>query len=244
MDDHRNRDDLSRYLVHLTRDYKGASAQSNLVSMLRSRKIKARNAHCLFQPRIENIGFSGVLKRQFNTVCFTEAPLHQLRYLAQEIAGRKIQLKPFGLVFWKHYLLDLGANPAVYINTRAKGLREFLLSEFATHFEDSRQYKDFKKSYGSEADSIIRYYSLVNIISERIDFSWEREWRLKGHLNFDFDQLVAIIVPDPGRFRRRTLKQFGLKLRKEIRRIPAISPDWNYEQLVEELRMRLWESSR
>jgi len=244
MDDHRNRDDLSRYLVHLTRNYGGASAEDNLVSMLRSRKIQARNAHCLFQPRIKNIGFSAVLKRQFNTVCFTEAPLHQLRYLAQDIAGRRIQLRPFGLAFWKHDLLGLGANPAVYINTQAEGLREFLLSEFAVHFEDLRRYKDFRKSYGLEADSIIRYYSLVNIISERIDFSWEREWRLKGHLHFDFTQLVAIIVPDPNRFRRRTLKQFGSKLRKQICRIPAISPDWNYEQLVEELTMRFLESSR
>lgn len=102
MEDHRNRDDFSRFLVHLTRDYEGNSARSNLREILRAKRIEARNPHCLFQPKIERIGFSDVLKRQFNTVCFTEAPLNQLRFLTREVVGRRIQLKPYGLVFWKN----------------------------------------------------------------------------------------------------------------------------------------------
>jgi len=243
MDEHRNRDDFSRFLVHLTRDYGGESARMNLCSILRQKRIEARNAHCLFHGKIKSIGFSDVLKRQFNTVCLTEAPLNQLRFLTREIVGRQIELQPYGLVFWKHDLLEMGANPAVYINSQADGLREFLLGEFDRHFQNQKLYRSFRKKYGNEADSIIRYYSLVNIISRRVDFTWEREWRHKGHLKFDIEHLVAIVVPDPDKFRRTGKKCIGPVRWQDVERTPLISPEWNYEQLVEELAYRLWEAS-
>jgi len=242
MSDHRNREDFSRFLVHLTRDYDGSSAQDNLISILRQRRVEARNAHCLFAPKIKNIGFSDVLKKQFNTVCLTEVPLNQLRFLTQEIPNRKIKLKPFGLVFWKTHLLEEGANPAIYVNSKAAGLRELLLGQFDQHFEEVRQYRHFKKAYGEDADAIIRYYALINIISEHVDFTWEREWRFKGDLSFDFDRLVAIIAPDPKAFREKVEEEFGRKLQQEFESIPIISPEWNYEQLVEEMTFRIWES--
>jgi hypothetical protein len=242
MSDHRNRDDFSRFLVHLTRDYDGSTAQDNLVSILRQRRVAARNAHCLFEPKIKDIGFSNVLKKQFNTVCLTEVPLNQLRFLTQKIPKRKIELKPFGLVFWKTHLLEEGANPAIYINSRAAGLRELLLSQFDQHFEEVRLYRHFKKAYEEDADAIIRYYALINVINEYVDFTWEREWRFKGDLVFDFNRLVAIIAPDPQAFRQRIEGEFGRKLQREIEDIPIISPEWNYEQLVEEMTFRIWES--
>ena len=242
MTDHRTRDDLSRFLVHLTREYQGASAENNLIAMLRHKRIEARNAHCLFSPKIATIGFSNVLKKQFNTVCFTEAPLNQLRHLTQDIPRRKIQLCPYGLIFWKANLLEAGANPAVYINSKASGLRELLLRQFDEHFKELRQYKQFKAQFTDDADAIIGYYSLINIISDRVDFSWEREWRLKGEFKFGFDTLVGIVAPDPKAFRKTLDREFGLKLREELARIPLVSPEWNYEQLVEEMTFRIWES--
>jgi hypothetical protein len=239
--DHRNRDDFSRFLVHLTRDYDGSKATNNLISILRKKRIEARNAHCLFAPKINDIGFSDVLKRQFNTVCLTEVPLNQLRFLTREIPGRKIDLQPFGLVFWKDYLLGQGANPAIYINCRKPGLRELLLSQFDQHFKEVRLYRRFKKEYGDAADAIIRYYALINIIRKGNDFTWEREWRHKGHLDFGLERVVAIIAPDPDAFRKSIKRQFGQKLRKEIDSIPIISPEWNYEQLVEEMAFLIWE---
>ncbi len=240
MNQHRNRDDFSRFLVHLTRDYGGNTSTANLQSMLTAKKIEARNAHCLFHKKIKNIGFSTVLQRKFNTVCFTEVPLNQIRHLTKKIKGRVIELKPHGLVFWKDDLLNHRANPAVYINATTKGLREFLLVEFDQHFENHTQYRSFCKKHGDKADSIIEYYSLINIFNRKVDFSWEREWRHTGDFTFGFDQLVAIIAPDPSRFRSRCKRIFSRSLLKQIDRIPVVSPDWNYEQLVEDLTQRLW----
>lgn len=242
MSDHRDRDDLSRFLVHLTREYNGKSAKDNLIAMLRSRRIEARNAHCLFTPKIASIGFSQTLKKQFNTVCFTEVPLNQLKHLTRLIPGRRIALKPYGLVFWKAHLLEEGANPAIYISSRAEGLRELLLGQFDEHFKGLRQYLQFKARFGVGADAIIRYYAFINVFSDRVDFSWEREWRLKGDFSFGFDRLVAIVAPDPDGFRTVVNETFGQKLRDDIARIPVVSPNWNYEQLVEEMAFRIWEA--
>ena len=74
-----------------------------------------------------------------------------------------------------------------------------------------------------------------------MDFSWEREWRHTGDFRFEFNQLVAIIAPNPSRFRSGYKKHFSLKHWKQIERIPVISPEWNYAQLVEDLTHRLWE---
>lgn len=243
MNHHRDRDDFSRFLVHLSREYDGKTAKNNLISILKSKSIYSRNPHCLFHRKINQIGFSQVLRRKFNTVCFTEVPLNQIRLITGNIKGRRIQLQPYGLVFWKQGLLDDGANPAVYVNSQADGLREFLLSEFDRHFKNQTSYRSFQKRYGSDADSIIRYFSLVNIISDKVDFSWEREWRFMGNFKFQFDQLVAIVVPRPNEFRRESPKHFTKVRWKEISRIPVISPEWNYERLVEELTLRLWEKA-
>lgn len=55
-------------------------------------------------------------------MCFTEAPLHQIKSLTQYISNRRIKLQPYGLISLKHQLLDKGANPAIYINSKGTNL--------------------------------------------------------------------------------------------------------------------------
>src|SRR5712692_5454037 len=121
-----SRDDLSRFLIHLTRDYEGVSAENNLISILKMRKIQARNAHCLFKHDLAKLRLSSTLQKRFTTVCFTEAPLPQIKRLIAKVAGRQIQLQPYGLVFDKDFLLARGASPAIYVIL----YRTLLLSHF------------------------------------------------------------------------------------------------------------------
>lgn len=134
----RKRDDISKFLVHLTKDNKKdkINAIDNLINILDEKKIKAKNPHCLFNPIFDNLGFSKELKKQFNTVCFTEAPLDQIHKLTRNILKRQVNLQPYGLVFWKNKLLELGANPAIYINAKGTDMNNFLLNSFRKQFKN------------------------------------------------------------------------------------------------------------
>jgi hypothetical protein len=54
------REDVSRFIVHLTRNDKGdfedgAAARKNFLSILKSKKILASRPHCLFNKQLEKL---------------------------------------------------------------------------------------------------------------------------------------------------------------------------------------------
>jgi hypothetical protein len=240
MVEHPNREDLSRFLVHLTRDYNGKDAVSNLVGILKDKTIYARNAHCLVMHKINQMGFSNLLKNKFNTVCFTETPLTQIRQIAREITGRKIQLKPYGLVFWKDQLFDNGSSPAIYINAKGTSISKFLLDEFGSIFEDVTTLKKLKKVEVNHYDNIVHYYSLINVVRDHNDFLWEREWRHHGDFNFQYRDVVAIIANNPGGFEKRCEGKLSKAQYAYLKKIPIINPNWTYEELIERFAISIW----
>src|SRR6266540_2730293 len=110
------RDDISKFLVHLTREYERHSPEQNLLSILRARRIDARNSHCLFKHELARMDLTDALREEFKSVCFTEAPLMQLKAVVGPIPGRRMALAGYGLVFSKETLLQRGASPAIYLN--------------------------------------------------------------------------------------------------------------------------------
>ena len=240
MDDPRVREDVSRFLVHLTKDDELEGAEDQLLSILSDRNIEARNAYCLFSPLIKNSDFSPVLKNKFNTVCFTETPLPQIVSLLLDLPGRRVKLKPYGLVFWRRELVARGANPAIYVNAMGKSnLKRYLLEQFKQDFKDVKTFKTFRQQecYFQE---LIHYYSLITVMSTSHDFAWEREWRVLGDFRFLYRDLVAIIAKDPEKFLTRCEKTLTRSAMGLIRRTPMISPYWNYEEILEEMSMLLW----
>lgn len=233
-----HREDLSRFLVHLTRDSDGVSARDHLVSILRSKTIEARNAHCLFMHQFENLGFSDVLTRRFNTVCFTETPLTQIHRLTGAIPGRRIELSGYGLVFLKDALIERGVCPAVYLNAKGTGLREYLLSLFRDDFRAVKKFKTLKKAQAEHYESIIQYYSLINIIASNYDFAWEREWRHSGSFDFLYRDIVAIIAEAPDSFEPYYKKRL-LKVSMHLDKIPILSPASSYEDVVQSMSLKL-----
>jgi hypothetical protein len=241
METHRNREDLSRFLVHLTRDYDGEPARSNLISILKDKTIFARNAHCLVMHKIEKMGFSNLLKNKFNTVCFTETPLTQIRQLVSEIEGRKIQLKPYGLVFWKENLFNKGASPAQYINAKGTSISKFLLDQFDSIFKDTKTLNKLKRVEADHYENIVHYYSLINVVGDKNDFLWEREWRHHGDLTFNYRDVVAIIAYNPEGFEKWSERKLGKTKHGYIKKIPIINPNWTYEELLEHFAINIWE---
>ena len=235
-----NREDLSRFLVHLTRDSDETAARDNLVSILRAKTIEARHAHCLFQYDFSRLKFSKVLTKRFRTVCFTETPLIHIQRLTGTIPGRRVKLKGYGLVFAKDALIERGACPAIYLNAKGTHLKEYLLSRFRSDFKTTNKLKTLRQEQAQHHDSIIRYYSLMNIIASNYDFSWEREWRYSGSFKFKYIDIIAIIAKKPEAFESYCKCQLPAPSRKWIDRIPMISPTYGYEEVVETMSTKIW----
>lgn len=247
MIDHtKNREDISRFLTHLTREYKKSAALDNLVNILKHKKIEARNIHCLFKHQIEILKYPDEFKKRFHTVCLTETPLHQIRILASDIK-RKVMLQPYGLVFLKDKLLQKAANPAIYLSSKCHGFDNLLITEFNNFFkyldkaqkENEEKKLDFTKKQKEYFLKKIYYFSLINKIGENYDFNWEREWRINGDLNFEYTDIIAIVAKDSEEFTKKyqhTLKESDCK---EIQKILIIDPDWSYEEIIEEMSKKL-----
>lgn len=236
----KDRDDVSSFVVHLTRRYGTDSALQSLVSILDDRTIEARNPHCLFSPLFSQLGFSALLKSKFKTVCFTETPLNQITPLCRKIPGRQIELEPYGLVFYRDYLLERGGGPAFYINSDGTEIRDYLIEQFREHFNGIKSLKKFKRHQRRRHEQIIQYYSFINKMGHRYDFSWEREWRFVGDLSFKYEDVVAIIARLPSRLKTEIKKRIKGPRARSVRKLPIISPDWGYERIVDELSRQVW----
>jgi hypothetical protein len=214
-----NRDDVSQFVVHLTRnDSKdftdGGTAFKNLKSILKSKTIIATRPHCIFNAEIDEIG--GDFKKKCNVACFTETPLSQIHNIAKEIQGRRTMLEPYGLVFKKELLIQFGAQQAIYINSY-NGNAELR--------ESVRELFDLCKEKPSS--KLLKIIPYLNAMHEKYDFTWEREWRVSKNFKFKLADIVAVILPEDG--------EIDLKEKCASAGIATISPGWSYEQIVSQL---------
>lgn len=219
------REDVSRFIVHLTRDDRddfpdGASARTNLLNILKEQTILALRTHCLFDRKIEKLPteFRKKVWNRFSTVCLTEVPLNQIHLLSRPIPGRQIELTPYGIVFNREFIVEAGGQPAIYIN--GYGGSQHLNECVGDLFERAVQ-------GGLLRDPHWRILPFINAMHERYDFTWEREWRVRGDLNFRSRDIVAVILPQD--------RESPLKKRLAKAGIAVISPSWTYEQIVAEL---------
>ena len=236
-----DRDDMSKFVVHLCRKHEGSTARQNLISILADRTIEARTAHCLFSPLFTKLQFTDVLQSAFKTVCFTETPLNQITPLCRKIPGRRFELQPYGLVFHRDHIFSSGGSPAIYINSDGTDLRDYLIEQFRAHFDGIKSLRKFKRNQRLRHEQIIQYYSFINKMGTGYDFSWEREWRFNGDFSFKYEDLVAIIAKSPLMLKTQIKKRIkGPRGNSLLRKIPIISPEWGYERIVDQFSRRLW----
>lgn len=216
------REDVSRFIVHLTRNDKdewsegGGTARQNFLAILKSKSIFALRPHCLYNNKLKSVDEK--VKNKFKVACFTEIPLNQLHLLAREIPGRSIKLEPYGFCFTKEFIVKNGGQPAMYINSYDGHSR---LRECVDHLFDEAVTNDSLKS------PAWRILPFINAMHEKYDFSWEREWRTSANLKFKLTDLVCMVVPSEG---DEDIQEACTKAG-----IAAVSPGWTYEQIVSEL---------
>lgn len=188
------RSDISPFLVHLTRktDFTD-SAKETLKLILMDQELQ-----CINQVSDARFGMytSNMLPDKklslFGAVCFTETPLNEIHCLL-EIEERAVDLEPYGLVFLKDKLRNLGVTPVLYLNN-INGDKQNVLRELCTLADTHR----------AAAEELL---PLISIFGKKItppgarpqsgsvDFLWEREWRYpysKGPLSFNIQNDVFI----------------------------------------------------
>ena len=211
----KKREDLSRFVVHLTRnDTKdiegGGTEQENFRDIIEERTIGAYSPHCLHADRIPER-----LQHMFSVSCFTEVPLTQLHLLTKYIRGRNVQLKPYGIVFTREFIINKGAQPAIYINSY--GGKSPVREAVDTMFEIAEK-RGFKRG------KLRNILPFMNAMHERYDFTWEREWRVVGDVKFKPQDVVAVILPEA--------KEEEWREKFIMRGVPVISPGQTYEEIV------------
>lgn len=213
------RDDLSPFVVHLTRNDKvefsnGGTASENLWAILKGKTILAVRPHCIYNKEIKKL--SEDIQEKCTVACFTEVPLSQIHRLTGEIPGRSTKLEHYGLVFRKDRLIAAGAQPAIYVNSY--GNNDFLRKAYRELFDMAK----------NNADSTFwRIVPLLNAMHEKYDFSWEREWRMHETFEFKVADIVCVILPEAS---EKKIRDLAAKAG-----VAVISPGLNYEQIILEL---------
>ena len=166
---HREASDLSRWLVHLTR------SEEDLISILAGGKIEAREPYGAGRDR------RGV-QHLHRSVCLTEIPLHEL--------GRMTQRRPWGIVFDKEKLRgNFNAQPVWYLSDPSPQW-----SALRAAMDDAEQALD------SPLWQLTPYIESVRSRQSTYpnDWRWEREWRVRGDLEFELSDIAMIIASKAG----------------------------------------------
>lgn len=206
--------DFSQLLVHLTRDDEFQSAKEVLETILDEQTLRAYNHFCLFSPNLKELEDTA-LQEQFKVVCFTETPIDQIEVVLNLVKERKIEFKPYGLVFKKDYIKQQGGNPVFYIT-----------KEIAKPIWDL--YWPLNSDKKPSFNRICKLLALFTVCEEGNDWHWEREWRTIGDLKFNLNDVYCGLCPEAG------IEYFENKYYQ----VKFISPFWGISKILEKLVMK------
>ncbi len=181
------REDLSSFLVHLTRRKGTLSASELLKKILRERCLVAGDEP-ISDARLF-LDDERVKSRFCRAISFTETPLNEIHCLL-EIWGRSVELEPFGLVFLKDSLRPKGVAPVFYINNESGDKR--------TVVEALCRLIDIDARAAEQILPLVSSFGKMLVRPGEVDFTWEREWRYpssQGNLVFNMDDVFIGICP-------------------------------------------------
>jgi hypothetical protein len=208
--------DYSPLLVHLTKDSKDINgnlqmlAKDVLDKILKEKTLKAFNHFFPYSPSLKSQDASIIDK--FRVVCFTETPIDQIDVLLNKGVQKQFNPEPYGLVFKKEYIREMGGNPVFYATLKiAKPLWEYL---YHPHVEGKEQVPD----------NLCKLLALVTKCQEGHDFHWEREWRIVGNLDFKLNDIYCGLCP------QEEMPNFESKCG-----VKFIDPYWGINKILDKL---------
>jgi hypothetical protein len=170
--------DMSPYLFHLTTEKK-------LESILKDKKLQASI------PRGSENSFS------YKIVCFTETPIFALDFFRYRWSNNRERLDlNYGIGFSKEKMVNRGVYPAIYAS---KDLNSSIKSIFST-LEKLENLSGFiDQNFLAEILEVRKQFlPLLTPMFEKMTlqgFMWEREWRIEGDFEFDYDDIEYICCP-------------------------------------------------
>lgn len=187
------RNDMSTSLIHLTRENSTQSVVNVLYNILKDKKIKGSTT-------------SGFIVGNEKAVCFQDAPLYSIcqniffeQKKRKQDRNYKLRYRAIGLLFDKQYAYKKGARPVIYEKTDIA----------KTFLPPSEHWRIV--NFNLESDSSI------------IDWTHEREWRVKGDFEFELSD-VTIIVIKQNQIKKliSKFKEEGIDLMNEINGIVTL----------------------
>lgn len=200
--------DMSDYVVHFAKKYKGKDAYTNMLSILGSRVIRARNPFGACREKAPDPSSQ-------KAVCFSEIPLHLLGRLADKRSE-------YGIVFRKDFAIHRNANPILYAykdQSVAKAVRQLIATAANDPKNPIWEVTPFVDLPGAHPKG--SYF-----------FEWEREWRKVGDFNFTTDDVEFLIIPEK---LHKAAKSFFKSAREEnigpSYKCPFIDAHWTRKKI-------------
>jgi hypothetical protein len=237
------RSDLSTFLVHLSRAGAGRSARDNILSILQTRTIEARNVYGIGKKLA---AIDANTKATQVVVCFTETPLEHVWMMCEDIENRPNGFEPYGVAVTKSWARASAVNPVWYLDITIG--HDWLtgpvneLIEIAVSGEAVRPTPaGYPPEHLSAAESqIARLAPFIEQMGKpgntRKEWWWEREWRHVGDLTVPWDELVAVFAPaeDHDAFRAELRRRFEAVARRPafIDEMQLLDPRWGLERMI------------
>lgn len=114
-------------------------------------------------------GSNGMIKGDYNCVCFSESPIESIPNGLIN-ADNYSKYSPFGILVPKEWLFYQGGRPVIY--------------------QTSEEYEQLSEN------NKWRHVTYNPTTNPPIDFSWEREWRIKTNELYVDPMYCSIVVPD------------------------------------------------
>jgi Putative abortive phage resistance protein AbiGi, antitoxin len=231
------RDDLSTFVVHLTRNT-DKSAKDNLKAIIASELLEARNPFGWAKHASDKVRGDSQ-----NVVCFTETPLDQIYLQLGQITylgkPRKFEFEPYGLAFTKVQARARGVNPVWYVDRTAghgwkpfHALNELLKFAVDSNFQASplaALFPLFEPMYRLKKNEGVEQKESM------YEWWWEREWRHVGSMHFNPGKDVAFyLCPEADMAEFKGLLE-GTRRDAGMPPPPCIDPAWGLERILAHL---------
>lgn len=229
------RQDISPFLVHLTRNTSPEStAENNLINILNLMRLNPGG----FLLDSKN-GWEGNYRdlpedeklNLFTAICFTETPISEIHCLL-EIDHRRTDLTEYGIVFMKDRLKMQNVSPVWYINNW-DGTNDDIFYALCDIKDRHAQHK-FLPLISLIGRKVLQRGFAERLLGD-VDFIWEREWRrprIYGALQFSPDDIFIGLCP------HERIEEFERRF-PNIKFIdPKRNMKWYADKLIEARRAR------